>query len=356
LVEGRLLEAVQIFESALKSAETAVGRNSAAAALPAGYLAALYYERNDLESVQRVTADRSALLMESGPVGSVLRYTRATACLCTRRGDIASALVILTEARELASARGWLRLRAGCDAEAVRLHLHAGRLDAAGRTVDELLAALPEQLPSPMGSFIETWNSCCIARARLYIARGEAERAVPLLEELWSMLDAAGMRHLEACASVLLALAHERSGRRDAALAALARALSFAQTVGMISSFVDEGTTIFELIQVWRRAGAAAIDAGFVDRLFAAFAPDALPSRPPAPRAPAASELLSSRETEILQHISRGLSNKEIARALRVAPETIKWHLKNIFEKLNVGSRVEAVQIGLGLSSSALAR
>ena len=52
---------------------------------------------------------------------------------------------------------------------------------------------------------------------------------------------------------------------------------------------------------------------------------------------------------EILRHISQGLSNKEIARALRVAPETVKWHLKNIFEKLNVGSRIEAVQNGLGL-------
>jgi LuxR family maltose regulon positive regulatory protein len=55
------------------------------------------------------------------------------------------------------------------------------------------------------------------------------------------------------------------------------------------------------------------------------------------------------REIEILDYIARGLSNKEIGRALGVAPETIKWHLKNIVEKLNVGSRVEAVQRGLGL-------
>jgi LuxR family maltose regulon positive regulatory protein len=50
---------------------------------------------------------------------------------------------------------------------------------------------------------------------------------------------------------------------------------------------------------------------------------------------------------EIISHVSRGLSNKEIARALRVAPETIKWHLKNIYDKLNVSSRIEAVQSGL---------
>ena len=60
--------------------------------------------------------------------------------------------------------------------------------------------------------------------------------------------------------------------------------------------------------------------------------------------------LLNAREMEIINHISHGLSNKEIARAMRLAPDTIKWHLKKIYEKLNVSSRIEAVQSGLGLA------
>ena len=64
----------------------------------------------------------------------------------------------------------------------------------------------------------------------------------------------------------------------------------------------------------------------------------------------AKSSVLNARETEIINHISHGLSNKEIARALRLAPDTIKWHLKKIYEKLNVSSRIEAVQSGLGLT------
>jgi LuxR family maltose regulon positive regulatory protein len=71
---------------------------------------------------------------------------------------------------------------------------------------------------------------------------------------------------------------------------------------------------------------------------------------------PGAPGNLSAREVEILDYVARGLSNKEIARALRVAPETIKWHLKNIFEKLNVTSRIQAVRSGLALDPSRVRR
>ena len=65
-------------------------------------------------------------------------------------------------------------------------------------------------------------------------------------------------------------------------------------------------------------------------------------------------DLLSIRESEILHCVARGLSNKEIGRSLKLAPETIKWHLKNIFMKLSVNSRMEAVQrvLRLGVDES----
>jgi FixJ family two-component response regulator len=52
---------------------------------------------------------------------------------------------------------------------------------------------------------------------------------------------------------------------------------------------------------------------------------------------------LSAREVEILNLIAQGRSNKEIARVLSIAPETIKSHLKHIFTKLNVERRAQAV-------------
>lgn len=60
-----------------------------------------------------------------------------------------------------------------------------------------------------------------------------------------------------------------------------------------------------------------------------------------------ASELLSERESEVLKLVTSGMSNKEIAEKLFLSQRTIKAHLTNIFNKLNVASRSEAIVKGL---------
>jgi LuxR family maltose regulon positive regulatory protein len=55
------------------------------------------------------------------------------------------------------------------------------------------------------------------------------------------------------------------------------------------------------------------------------------------------SDPLTARERDVLAMISQGLSNKRIARALEISPETVKSHVKHIFLKLEVSSRTEAV-------------
>ena len=52
---------------------------------------------------------------------------------------------------------------------------------------------------------------------------------------------------------------------------------------------------------------------------------------------------LTSREEEILVLVSRGMPNKEVARCLKCTERTVKYHMTNIMQKLNVRNRVEAV-------------
>ncbi|MBA9966133.1 LuxR family transcriptional regulator [Ralstonia pickettii] len=67
--------------------------------------------------------------------------------------------------------------------------------------------------------------------------------------------------------------------------------------------------------------------------------PDSLPSRQ-------TTDPLSQREREILELVAKARSNKEIARHLAISPETVKWHLKNIYGKLTAMNRRDAVRKG----------
>lgn len=61
-------------------------------------------------------------------------------------------------------------------------------------------------------------------------------------------------------------------------------------------------------------------------------------------------DLLTTREVEVMGHVSSGLTNREIARTCFLAEKTVKNHLNNIFPKLGVTSRAEAVSLWLGAS------
>ena len=65
-----------------------------------------------------------------------------------------------------------------------------------------------------------------------------------------------------------------------------------------------------------------------------------------APAARAGTPSLSEREQEVLDELAQGLSNKGIARALDMTENTVKFHLKNIFIKLDASNRVMAVSAG----------
>ena len=65
-------------------------------------------------------------------------------------------------------------------------------------------------------------------------------------------------------------------------------------------------------------------------------------------------EGLSRREREILEALCHGYSNQDIAARLSLSVETVRWHLKKIYEKLHVSSRTEAMAKFMSTSKTTL--
>jgi two-component system, NarL family, nitrate/nitrite response regulator NarL len=119
---------------------------------------------------------------------------------------------------------------------------------------------------------------------------------------------------------------------------------------GYLLKTVDSEVLASALLRTAR--GESTISPEMTGKLVSAFQAmpgDAAPLAPAAVLAdPDPIHSLSPREREILQHIARGASNKEIARALDIAETTVKIHVQHILRKLNLGSRVQAAVYAAG--------
>ena len=184
--------------------------------------------------------------------------------------------------------------------------------------------------------------------ARALIARGNAQEAIPLLIRLLQAAEISGRwGDMIVCLS-LLAVAQHAQDRTETALTYLSHALKLAEPERYIRTFVDLGPDMCDLLQVAARQGIAA---SYVPTLLAAFPEKGKisPSHPgqaSLPYSPSPTQFvepLSDREQQILRLMSAMFSNREIAEELHLSLNTVKWYARQIYEKLGVASRREAV-------------
>jgi LuxR family transcriptional regulator, maltose regulon positive regulatory protein len=146
----------------------------------------------------------------------------------------------------------------------------------------------------------------------------------------------------------LLAIAAYQAGDALQALAAMVDTITLAQQQNAIRSLIDEGPAMRlvlefarERIPAWTRNSETAT---FVDTLLREFGRNGVDrGRAAVIARPGKRQTLSSKETEVAALLMRAYTNRQLAQSLSMAPDTVKWHLKNIFGKLGVSNRTEAV-------------
>ncbi len=207
-----------------------------------------------------------------------------------------------------------------------RLWLRQAQLAAARRWANEYEArrdhsALPFLRPIEEATWV-----------RVLIAQGQAARTLAVLEPLIQSADSAGQFDHLIEALTLQAWALAAQGQTVEAEASLTRALTLAEPSNYVRTFLDSGAPVQTLLHSIAPRVRYARTLLAADRAVEA-----------APDQSALIEPLSDRELVVLRLIADGLSNAEIAAQLVIATSTIKTHINNVYGKLNVRSRTQAV-------------
>ncbi len=227
------------------------------------------------------------------------------------------------------------------------LQMHQGNLESAARWADSFAVPVPDRpvmwLQHPH-----------ITKARILLARGtpaDAQGAQEIGEAIYEIAKQTYNTRFQITSLLIRALALDAQGQARGADTALQQAIELAQPGGFVRVFVDLGPRMPGMLS--RLAGQGfAVET--IQRILAAFRDEevrvkaeegaARPMPRPSPRVVVLVEPLTGREREILTLLREPLSGKEIARRLTISSQTVKRHMSNIYGKLGVHNRWDAVR------------
>jgi LuxR family maltose regulon positive regulatory protein len=255
------------------------------------------------------------------------------------------------------------------EAHRARLWLLEGDLEAAAQWARELERRAGDQ--SPLPTYVREWEQMILAR--VYLAEDRADDALALLGTMCAAAEAGGRvaRMLEML--VLQAAAYDAVGNLPAALSALRKAVELGAPQRVVRPFLDGGLPIQRLLSALLteqaqpgqqgQQGQPGMPGGrrldgpvsrHIELLLDAFTAQHRLKTRSRPKRSAhdgaaqretkrSAEALTHRELEVVRLIAGGASNNDIADALVISPLTAKRHISNIFVKLGVNSRTQAV-------------
>jgi LuxR family maltose regulon positive regulatory protein len=254
---------------------------------------------------------------------------------------LGAATAFLDRGYEIAAARDLWRLRWSMDAMRHEVMCRTNLLvedDQIGLARDVAVGLTPD------GRRL-TWRESLAGRitlARGALIRNNPAAALAWLDQAIAQGETLGAYHWVIPALILRAIAQGRNDDAQGGFNSFLRAVAIASPQGVVRPFIDEGRAMSSFVrQGLRRFGVGSLSADgaeFVANILAAASSD---SR----AAGGTAGLLSEREREILGLLNHGLANKEIARSVGVSEATVKFHLKNLYGKLGVNSRVMAITV-----------
>ncbi len=342
LAQGRLDEAQALLAEAATDIHQAYGPRSDLAANCAVYQAETAFERDAVDEAMALLEWALPHMEQSDGWFDIYASGFCTAWRAAFGRSAGEAQQVVERMRALAGRRHLKQLQLLADICDVEALLHRGEIGEAqlkAREIGlrELASAMHEEMPPYRQIAISA--SVCLIKLRL--AGGDHRAALEELEGTERFARHHGHGRLLITLCILAAHAHHLAKAPDLATSRFDEAVSMAMFQGFVGPFLD----------CWRFISAAATDdprhsaarrtdrfrENFLRRLRKALERHSAQSRE--------SALLSEPELSTLRHLDEGYTNKEIARLLKISPNTVKYRLKSLYEKLGVNSRRDAVRL-----------
>ncbi len=343
VMQGQLVQAVEVCKEMLNlsAGSNAQGKQQALISdMSRAILSKVLYERNELADAELYVRQGIKQAKRGGFFQSLVFGQILLARILQARGDADGANKMLQAAIKSNQMNSSQRYHTELTACQVQLWLAQNDLDTASRWAQESNLSAEVEF-NPQNEFEH------ISLARVLIAQGRAEsdgktlaKALELTNRLTLSAESAGrMGHLIELL-ILQALALDAQGNLDQALSCLERALVLAEPQGFVRIFLDNGNPIIHLL---KEAARRNIAADYAIKLLNLIDTDNQPDVPNHSPSSLLVDPLSDRELEVLHLIAQDLSYQEIAEQIMVSLNTVRTHVKNIYSKLMVHKRSEAV-------------
>ena len=345
IAQGRLREAMSIYERGLQLAIAQGGHFLRGAADMHVGMSELYLECNELDTAAEHLLKSKELGDLNGLPKNPYRWRVAMARIRQAQGDLAGAVELLDEAEPLYNADFSPNVRPVA-ALRTRIWIAQGKLDKALDWARQQGLSAADEL-----SYLREFEH--ITLARILLARYKSDgsesplrESIGFLERLLKAAEEGGRTGSVIEILVLQALAHQAAGDMPTAGASLERALTLAEPEGYFRIFLEEGTDIAPLLHESARRGVMPSFTGKLLATFGAKEQGRALTLPILAASPSQSlvEPLSQRELEILRLLQTELSVPEIAGELVIAASTVRTHTKSIYSKLDVNNRRAAVK------------